>query len=326
MTLIINTMSVLLFINKIKVVIIVRIIKPITRLDYDSILARTTLELYKGIGVNFNHVTDSNIGKVLNVYADANDPNLVIGEMEVRDEVMETYGDKFKGASVEIVMNYNKDVFIPVNVSLLTYEVEPAVEDTKNFTLTKYSKEGQDGESIVVSHNWDKMVYSTKEEPKKEDSSIVNEILSGIRDIFSKEKVEFKVKNEGDLDMDQKDFESKIADYCKKSDVEEVVKGLFSKESEGIVETFNTKVKDFEDFKEVFGESKEKFGEFKEVFSKGMETIKELEEKVEALSKLEEKYGKIEALNDKLLEKYGLKDGQDPEPKKYKKEVVLDIF
>ena len=119
---------------------IVEIIKPIVRLDYDELLAKTSIELYKDIPVNFIHITDTEIGKVLDVYADEKDPNLVIARMFIKDEVWEKYGDKFGGCSVEVAFNPEGTVVIPTQVSILTYDVPPAIEDTNRFTLEKYSK------------------------------------------------------------------------------------------------------------------------------------------------------------------------------------------
>jgi len=116
----------------------VKIIKPIVKLDFDELTEKTDISLYKDIPVNYNHGVDSDIGKVVNVYADKNDENLIIAEMEVKDEIWEKYGDNFHACSVELHFNSDTKVVIPTAVSLLTTDLEPAIDETKEFTLVQY--------------------------------------------------------------------------------------------------------------------------------------------------------------------------------------------
>lgn len=108
-------------------------IQPITRLDYDELLAKTTPEMYLNLPINVNHQDDSEIGKVINVYVDKDNPNLVIGELAIKNVIWNKYKDKFGGISVELTCNEDKSVVIPTRVSLLTTDVMPKIKDTLNF-------------------------------------------------------------------------------------------------------------------------------------------------------------------------------------------------
>lgn len=157
-------------------VVIIEIIKPITRLDYDELLSKTDISLYKGISVNFNHIPDSKIGEVLDVWKDSDDPNLVIARMNVRDEVYKKYKDKFGGCSVEICYNEDKSVVIPTQVSILSKDTPPAIKETEKFTLEKYSEDGK--KMLKTYYKWEENKYD----------NTLNKMYNMLKEIFSSVK------------------------------------------------------------------------------------------------------------------------------------------
>ena len=288
---------------------IVEIIKPIVRLDYDEILAKTSIELYKDISVNFNHITDTEIGKVLDVYADEKDPNLVIARMFIKDEVWEKYGDKFGGCSVEVAFNPEGTVVIPTQVSILSYDVPPAIEDTNRFTLEKYSKD--DKQYIKAYYSWD-------EQNKKEEMSMINKIYNMLKEVLSS-KVE-----ENDEVCESDELENDNGDIMSEERYSEIMSKI-----EGLEKKYSESIKEKEEMSVKYSEEVEKMkSEYSEVITKYKEELDAVKSEIEVIkSEYASKSEELENELKTLKEKYGLVDSEEIEQKKeYSNKIVFNMW
>ena len=272
---------------------IVEIIKPIVRLDYDNSLSITSAELYNDIPVNFNHMCDSEIGRVLGVYVDDKDKNLIVARMDIKDEVWNKYSSRFGGCSVEASLSPKKDVVIPTRVSILTKDVEPAIEDTKNFTLQKYSKDEQ---------QYIKSYYSWEEQNKKEESININEVVREIIDAVKNNYSFEDNKTKGDDIMSEEkyteimnkigEFESKYSEVLKEK---EELESKYSKEIESIKSEYSDTMNKY---KEEIEKMKSEIESIKSEYSDGVSTVKE------ELNTIKEKYGLVEGDDMSKKEEY----------------------
>ena len=203
----------------------VTFIQPIVRLDYDDFLAKTTPDMYVNLPININHTSDSEIGKVINVFVDKNDPNLVIGELAIKNSVWNKYKDQFGGISVELIYNSDKSVVIPTRVSLLTKDVMPAVKDTLKFRFEPITKNGQTVGYMAYSEfspqikkeYTEPIEFKSNENREEYNESILDKIHSLLKEIYKAVKPNTGQKVV-DIEWDWQKEQKVIEKYCMKED------------------------------------------------------------------------------------------------------------
>ena len=119
----------------------VELITKITNLSYDQYLALTEAKDYGSIQVNIEHIPDTPIGAIKEIFVDKDDISNVYAKLEINDGVYNKIKDKISGCSVELVyIETDEGVSIPTACSMLLGS-EPAVDDAGKKILERvYSK------------------------------------------------------------------------------------------------------------------------------------------------------------------------------------------
>ena len=116
-------------------------ITKITNLSHDQYLALTEAADYGDIQVNVEHIPDTPIGTVKEIFVDKDAETNVYAKLEIKDSVYDKIKDVISGCSVELVYIENENgISIPTACSILLGS-EPAIEDAGKTILERvYSK------------------------------------------------------------------------------------------------------------------------------------------------------------------------------------------
>ena len=174
--------------------IMVEFITKITNVSYDQYLALTEAKDYNDIQVNVEHIPDTPIGKIKEIFTEKDDKTNIYAKLEINDNIYSKIKDEISGCSVELVnINTKNGISIPTACSILLGS-EPAVEDAGKTILERvYSKvkdiivkndnmvnkEVEENQIILINkYTNKKIVYLLEYDNKRDYYNSINELLA----------------------------------------------------------------------------------------------------------------------------------------------------
>ncbi len=251
----------------------------------DVIYKDLKAEELKGIPVNFNHMYDTTIGKVVETFYNPQDNNIIEGIIEIFNEAWyEKYKNDIHAGSMEFTFSYDdgydfdKEVNIPTVIlpsafSLLSRGYEPRIEETKNSITEVFSKDGK--KHLKYSKPIDIEVIDMSE---TKVLSAIDEIKSMFSEIKSKFSTEQKIENEiSEIKTELEEFSKELS--IKEDELKEVKEKLSLVEQENIelkckIEEFSKQTKELTNDIETVTKLKDELSKENETLKVELESLK----------------------------------------------------